>query len=218
MPQLLPAEVEKHSPQTDLEALAIVWASGRCYKYLIESSFIVETDHQPLIQLFNNPHSRPPPPSLPLAMRIERWLLYIQQFDYQLKLCPRKQNAADYLSRHLLPFTESDVQTSKARKQVVQSIITDTVPHPISLTDIQAATRKDQELGKLIPLIQSGNHRACKSDPDLAKYVLVFRHLSYTEGVLNRGHQLVIPKSLPNSPCDQGYGYQELTKAWKKNR
>ena len=76
-------------------------------------------------------------------MRIERWLLYLQQFDYQLKSCPGKQNAADNLSRHMLPLTESDVQTSEARKQVVHSIITDKAPHAISLADIQAATKKD---------------------------------------------------------------------------
>ena len=88
----------------------------------------------------------------------------------------------------MLPLTEIDVQTGEAIKQVVHSIITDTVPHAISPTDIQAATRKDKELRKLIPLIQAGNHRACKSDPDLAMCALVFRELSYTEGVVTRGH------------------------------
>ena len=74
-------EVEKRYSQIDREALAIRWACERCYLYLIGSSFVIETDHQPLLPLFNNPHSRPP-------MRIERWLLYLQQFDFQLKYCP----------------------------------------------------------------------------------------------------------------------------------
>ena len=55
-------EVEKRYPQIDHKALAICWACERCYKYLIGSSFNIETDHQPLITLFNNPHSRPPIP------------------------------------------------------------------------------------------------------------------------------------------------------------
>ena len=185
-------EVKKRYPQIDRKALAIRWACERCYKYLIGRSFIIETDHQPLIPLFNNLHSRPP-------MRIERWLLYLH---------PSKQNAADYLSRQMLPLTESDIQASEARKQVVHSIITSTAPHSISLAEIQAATRKDQDLRKLIPLIQAGNHRVCKSDPDLAKYALVFRELSYVKGVLTRGHQLVIPKSLQEqviSICHEGH-------------
>ena len=194
-------EVEKRYPQINREALAIRCTCKRCYKYLIGSSLIIETDEQPLLLLFNNLHSRPP-------MRMKRWLLYLQQFDYQLKYCPGKQNAADYLSRHMLPLTESDVQTSEARKQVIHSIITDTAPHAISLADMQAAMRKDQELRKLIPLFQAGNHRACKSDPDLAKYTLVFRELSYIDGVVTRGHQLVIPKSLQEcviSICHEGH-------------
>lgn len=129
-------------------------------------------------------------------MRIEHWLLYLQQFDYQLKYCPGKQDATDYLSRHILPLTKSDLQTSEARKQVVHSIITDIAPHAISLADVQAVTREDQDLKKLILLIQANNHQACKSDPDLAKYALVFHELSYIEGVVTPGHQLVIPTSL----------------------
>ena len=76
-------EVEKRYPQIDREALAIRWACERCEKYLIGSSFVIETDHQPVIPLFNNPHSRP-------LMRNERRLLYLQQFDYQLKYYPGK--------------------------------------------------------------------------------------------------------------------------------
>ena len=53
-------DVEKRYLQIDREALPIRWACKRCYKYLIGSSFVIETDHQPLIPLFNNPHSGPP--------------------------------------------------------------------------------------------------------------------------------------------------------------
>ena len=52
-------EVEKRYPQIDRKVFAIRWACERCYKYLIGISFIIELDHQPLLPLFNNPHSRP---------------------------------------------------------------------------------------------------------------------------------------------------------------
>ena len=42
-------EVEKWYSQIDREALAIRWACERCYLYLIGSSFVIETDHQPLL-------------------------------------------------------------------------------------------------------------------------------------------------------------------------
>ena len=74
-------EVEKRYPQIDRESLAIRWSCERCYLYLTGSSFVIETDHQPLLPLFNNSHSRPP-------IRIEPRLLYLQQFDFELKYCP----------------------------------------------------------------------------------------------------------------------------------
>ena len=131
--------------------------------YLIGSSFIIETDHQPLLSLFNNSHSRSP-------MRIERWLLYLQQFDFKLMYCPGNKNAADFLSRHMLPLTDSDTKTSEARSQVVHHIIENTVPKAITLAQVQDATGKDPDFCKLIPLIQAGNHRSCKADPELTKY------------------------------------------------
>ena len=123
----------------------------------------------------------------------------MQQFDFELKYCPGRKNAADYLSRHVIPLTESDTKTCNAREQVVHSIITVTAPQAILLVD---ATKRDRELSKLIPLIQAGNRNACKADPDLMKYAQVFQELSHIEGVVTRGHQIVIPKSLQERVID----------------
>ena len=38
-------EVEKRYPQIDRKALAIYWDCKCCYKYLIGSSLVIETDH-----------------------------------------------------------------------------------------------------------------------------------------------------------------------------
>ena len=46
----------------------------------------------------------------------------------------------------MLSLTESDIKTNEVRKQFVHSIVTDTAPHAISQADIQAATRKEQDL------------------------------------------------------------------------
>ena len=126
----------------------------------------------------------------------------MQQFHFELKYCPGRKNAADYLSRHVIPLTESDTKTCNAREQVVHSIITVTAPQAILLVEVQDATKRDRELSKLIPLIQAGNRNACKADPDLMKYAQVFQELSHIEGVVTRGHQIVIPKSLQERVID----------------
>ena len=129
-------------------------------------------------------------------MRIERWLLYMQQFDFQLKNCPGSKNVADYVSRHMIPLTESDIKTCNTRKQVVHGVIKDRTSQAITLAEVQDATKKDRELSKLIPLIQTGTRNACKADPGLAKYAQMFQELSYLEGVVTHSHQIVIPKHL----------------------
>ena len=71
-------ETEQRYSQLEREALAIRWACERCYTYLMGSTFTVLSDHKPLESLMNNANSRPP-------MRIERWLMYLQQFDFKVK-------------------------------------------------------------------------------------------------------------------------------------
>ena len=62
--------------EREREALAIRWACERCYTYIVGSTFTVLSDHKPLESRMNNANSRPP-------MRIERWLMYLQQFDFK---------------------------------------------------------------------------------------------------------------------------------------
>jgi hypothetical protein len=114
--------------------------------YLIGSTFVIETDHKPLVPLFNNPNSYPP-------LRIERWLLYLQQFDFKLEYHPGKDNAADYLSRHHNPVTSVHEKESKLRQSIVHMIMQDTLPKSITFQEIQESTKNDPELIKLITYV-----------------------------------------------------------------
>ena len=100
-------------------------------------------------------------------------------------------------------------------------IIKGTVPQAISLVEVQDATKRDQELSKFIPLIQVSNCNACKADPDLRKYAQVFQELSHLEGVVTRGHQIVIPKSLQEriiNICHEGHQGIVKTKQLLRSR
>ena len=182
-------DVETRYSQTEREALAIRWGCERCYLYLIGTDFVVETDHAPLLPMFQNPNSKPP-------MRIERWLTYLQQFSFTLTYRPGSENGADYLSRHPVPTCDKDIRISKNREETVCALIKDTTPKAISLAEIQKATAEDTTLQALIPLIMSSDHNACKRNKLTMDYRNVFHELSVIEQLVLRDNRIVLPKSM----------------------
>ena len=56
--------------------------------------FKVITDHKPLTYMFNKTHGELPP-------RIERCVMDIQEFDYEVTHRPGKECIADFMSRKL---------------------------------------------------------------------------------------------------------------------
>ena len=190
---LTPAE--RNYSQMEREALAIRWACERCYVYLIGGKFTIITDHQPLLPMFNNPQSRPP-------LRIEKWLLYMQQFEYILEYNPGKFNTADYLSRHAFSASKDDENNSKYREQVVCTLVTHSVPKALTLQEVQMATEKDPSLQLLIPMIISGDVAQVKSNPETKMFSQVFPELCMAQGVIMRGNQIVIPSSIQSRVLD----------------
>ena len=189
-------DVEKRYSQMEREALAIRWACERCYVYLIASPrFTIITDHQPLLPMFNNPNSRPP-------LRVERWLMYLQQFDFKLEFSPGKTNGADYLSRHALPLTSHDTHVSNRRDAIVRLLVQCHVPRALTLEQVKEVTASDDQLSRLIPHIISGKRYKVKEDPVINMYHQVFPELSLAEGIVLRGDQLVIPDGLQQRVLD----------------
>ncbi len=174
---------ETRYSQIEREALAIRWGCEKCYMYLIGSKFVVETDHLPLLSMFQ-PRSRPP-------LRIERWLLYLQQFDFELKHTPGAKNPADYLSRHSMPLTYIDVQESNARDKVVRSLVTDHVPRAMTAREVEVASVEDEELKEVRACIQSG-----KWDKSCSGYFHIRSELSTYGKLVLRGTRIIPPRSL----------------------
>ena len=88
---------EKKFTTTELECLAVIWATEKFRPYLEGATFTVITDHHSLVWLHNlkDPHGR-----------LARWALKLQNYDFTIRHRPGKSHmAADALSR--VPHTES---------------------------------------------------------------------------------------------------------------
>ena len=66
--------VDQRYSQTEREALAVVWGCEYYHIYIYGKPVTVNTDHKPLIAIYNNLQSKPP-------ARIERWTLRLQPYQ-----------------------------------------------------------------------------------------------------------------------------------------
>lgn len=178
-------DTEKRYSQTEKDALAVKWAKNRFRIYLHGApKFKIITAHKPLIPLFNKPTAKLPP-------RIERWVMDMQDVDYEMVYEPGKDEAdpLDFLSRHPLPETEDD-----CTEQMIKRTITE--EHAIVLEQIQKHTEEDPAMQKLKDRILKGDWEGWKKDPDIAPFIAIHQELYIAEDLIFRMHQIVLPKNL----------------------
>ena len=135
----------------------------------------------PIIKAIYNPRSRP-------SARVERWTLRLQPYDFKIVYIPGQQNVADSLSR-LLPPHPSSVHHHGA-DEYVQFVTHAAVPNAMSLSEVEEATRQDDELTEVKQAIQSGRFEKCKS------YMPVAGELCISSPLVLRGTRIVLPSKL----------------------
>ncbi|GFT09906.1 retrovirus-related Pol polyprotein from transposon 412 [Trichonephila clavipes] len=88
------SEVEKRYCTTEKECASIVFAINRLHYYLDGNSFLVMTDHNPLVWLNRNVSSNP---------RLMRWALALQPYNFRIVHRSGKSHKnADSLSRSVI--------------------------------------------------------------------------------------------------------------------
>lgn len=175
-------DLERKYFHTEKEALALVWAVDRFRLYLQGIRFKLVTDCKPLIFLFS-PRSKP-------CARIERWVLRLQSYSYEVMYEPGTTNIADALSRL---STSVPTTFDEQNECSIRMLISMAAPTAITLEEIQTETSKDVVINDVYRALEendwSGDAKVFKP------YEL---ELCRSAEILLRGERIVIPQSLQN--------------------
>ena len=177
------SKVETRYSQFEREALAVRWACEKFYLYLYGIDFEICTDHKPLLIVLGA-KSRPP------SARIERWLLYLQQFQYKLTHIRGKDNPADVLSR--LPVSTSQDHETQATEEFAYSVAREAVPAALVPKEVESASEKDPTL----QLVRNAVITDDWSKLQGTTYKAIKEELWVVGQVVMRGSRIVIPESL----------------------
>ena len=188
------SETEQRYSQIERECLSIMYACERNGLYLLGRIFIIYNDHKALVHLLNNPNATIP-------LRIERMVLRMQGYNFQLKHVKTDENISDYMSRH--PFDKAKI--IDINETYINWITKLAVLYAIKLTDIENETAADTTLKHLKNLIR-GNSWFKLDEPGkheelinvdintLKKYRKVKHELTVTtQNVILKGNKIIIP-------------------------
>ena len=166
------------------------------HTYLYERKFILETDHQPLVHIFN-PEKRI---SSTTSARIQRYATFLPGYDYEIVFRKTEQHAnADVLSRLPLQNSEKEVDNEEPinvfHVEQIENL-------PVSNKEIQIETRKDKTLALVHDFVLNGWPQAYKNG-ELAPYYARRDELTVSQGCLMCGIRVVIPTKLCSQVLDQ---------------
>ncbi|XP_046544508.1 uncharacterized protein K02A2.6-like [Haliotis rubra] len=179
---------EQNYAQIEKELLAICFGVERNHQFLYGREFTVPSDHKPLESIMKKPLAMTPP-------RLQRMLLRLQKYRFEVKFKPGKQiPVADALSRHPLKETASDMEDLDTQIHMVLSSL------PVSdnrLTELKEQTSEDKQMIALTQIIKAGWPNDKSSCPKIvADFWSVRDELSYGEGLILRGDRIVIPSTM----------------------
>ena len=140
---------ERNYSQVEKEALSLIFGVRKFHQYLYGRHFTIVTDHKPLTTILG------PKQGIPAlaAARMQRWALLLSAYAYDIQFRPTGLHGnADGLSR--LPLLESS--TPSAPDEASMFNVAQMQSLPISSSELEAATRNDPMLSKVLRYVRQG--------------------------------------------------------------
>lgn len=178
---------EQKYPQTQKEALAVVWGVEKFSFYLLAKSFVVRTDAEANQFIFNTNHRL----GKRAVSRAESWALRLQAYDFTIERVPGCQNIADALSR-LIPASQQDKPFDEDEENHYLYAL-DAGCMQMTWNDIEIASQEDGELEMVREAVVSN-----KWPPELRAYEAQRKNLHTLGSLLFKDDRTVLPVSLRN--------------------
>ncbi|UYV62028.1 K02A2.6-like [Cordylochernes scorpioides] len=185
----LSAAQKKYS-QIEKELLAVYFGCKRNHLYLYGRKFTAFTDHKPLLTIMKKP-------MVDLSPRLQRLVLQLQHYDFDLKYIPgKKLYTADALSRDYIAndlFITPEIEISQ-NNQVLMVTYSNNRHQ-----DLVEATNNDPVLQEVKNYIENGWPIHKKTmNPLVKSFWDIKEELFEWEGLWCRGVKLVIPEKRRN--------------------
>lgn len=181
---------QRNYAQIEEELFAILFGCSRFHKFLFGREVLVETDHKPLIPLFEKPLYKVP-------TRLQRLMLKLQAYNLKVIYKPGKEMViADTLSRaalseESLPLLDHEIEIHCNPVSLSLPVSDAKVDH------IRKETIADETLVKLIQHYREGWPEVKKKiDPLVMPYFKNKNEIHVINGIVFMNNRIVIPSSM----------------------
>ena len=193
------SECERRYAQVEKEALACTWATEKFTDYVLGKTFVLETDHKPLLALLGDKNLDHLPP------RILRFRLRLSRYSYSVEYVPGKLlYTADTLSRHVASTSVSD-EAEKSSQDVncfINAMVSSLPASTSTLSAYRTAQAADSTCQKVIQFCQDGWPEQMPHK-QLRPYWGAQHKLSIAHNILLYGSRIVVPYSMQESTIEK---------------
>jgi hypothetical protein len=188
---------EKRYSTLDKEAMAIVFGITKFYNFLYGRQFELETDNAALVRILG------PSKGIPrmAAKRLQHYAIFLSAFTYKIRHIPTCKNPADYLSR--MPFDDKKCENLEEKFKVCVNYIDNSDPEIVNWEVIQAETKKDKLLSKIIRYSYDGWPDVKLIETDLKPFFMRRNEISIDRNCLFWGHRIIVPHSIKNEVLNE---------------
>ena len=180
------SSAEKNYSNIEREALALVFGVTNFRQYLLGRTFMLRTDHQPLLKLFGCTEKVP----TLVSSRLKKWKMVLSAYNYSMEYIPGRKNVfADYLSRK--PMSGDPTRDEMVEQQV---LFVQEESEIIRAATVAAETKRDVVLKKVLHFTINGWEEV--SEPELFPYFAKRWELSVEDNILLWNGRVVMPDSL----------------------